>query len=82
MFLLTQEEGQELVHLEKVKSCPSSHLFIYHLTFNWYLPYNFVFSIQGDRGFEGPKGPRGQPGFGIKGEKVSTKYAKGLTAAK
>lgn len=42
----------------------------------------FCLSIQGDRGFDGPKGPRGQPGIGIKGEKVSSKYARGFAKSK
>lgn len=30
--------------------------------------YSFLF--QGDRGFEGPRGLRGIPGVGVKGDKV------------
>lgn len=29
-----------------------------------------LITFQGDRGFEGPKGVRGLPGLGIKGDKV------------
>lgn len=29
-----------------------------------------VFFLQGDRGYEGPKGSRGPPGIGYKGDKV------------
>lgn len=39
----------------------------------------YYFFMQGDRGFDGPKGPRGLPGISIKGEKVSSKYTRGLT---
>lgn len=40
----------------------------------WEKADDLSFVWQGDRGVEGPRGPRGQPGIGIRGEKVGSKH--------